>query len=302
VVRDGEQINREALAQLNHLAGRDGPFFLFVNYMDAHNPYLPPAPYDTMFPGKDPTFTSVRYGRLMWEMNKRGLQKISDRDREHITSQYDGAIAYEDAEIARLLDRVEELGLWDDTLIIVTADHGEALGDRFLVNHGVSVYQDQVGVPLIVKYPGQTEAREVDAWTSSVDVLPTVLEAAELPVPDGLPGRDLATLGEGTDGDRAVVAESFPTGAQARFHRMERALYAGPHKLIVNTEGKRELYDLAGDPSETVNLFAEDAVTDSMQARLDAWLAATAERSDTTAAEDLDDDMRERLKALGYVE
>jgi arylsulfatase A-like enzyme len=303
VVRSAEQINREAVSQLNHLAERDGPFFLFVNYMDAHNPYLPPAPYDTMFPGKDPGFTSVRYGRLMWEMNKKGLEKISRRDREHITSQYDGAIAYEDAEIARLLARLEELGLWDRTLIVITSDHGEALGDRFLVNHGVSVYQDQVGVPLIVKYPGQTEGRTVDAWTNSVDVLPTVLAAAELPVPDGLPGRDLSAVGgDPSAADRSVVAESFPTGAQARFHRMERALYAGDHKLIVNTEGKQELYDLSADPDESVNLFAESAVTDSMQARLEAWLEVTAERNDSTAVAELDDEMRARLQALGYLD
>ncbi|HMB67779.1 MAG TPA: sulfatase, partial [bacterium] len=305
VVRSAEQINREAIAQLNHLAERDGPFFLFVNYMDAHNPYLPPAPYDTMFPGKDPTFTSVRYGRLMWEMNKKGLEKISRRDREHITSQYDGAIAYEDAAIARLLSRLEDLGLWDETLIVITSDHGEALGDRFLVNHGVSVYQDQVGVPLVVKYPGQSTGRTVDVWTNSVDVLPTVLGATGLPVPDGLPGRDLAGLGiaPGAPGeDRAVVAESFPTGAQARFHRMERALYAGRHKLIVNTEGKQELYDLVADPDESVNLFAESAVTDSMQARLDAWLETTAERNDSTAVAELDDEMRARLQALGYLD
>jgi arylsulfatase A-like enzyme len=312
VVRSAEQINREAIAQLGRLAERDGPFFLFVNYMDAHNPYLPPAPYDTMFPGKDPGFTSVRYGRLMWEMNKKGLQRISDRDRQHITSQYDGAIAYEDAEMARLLGRLEELELWDDTLIVITSDHGEALGDRFLVNHGVSVYQDRVGIPLIVKYPGQTRGAAVDAWTNTVDVLPTVLDALGLPAPDGLPGRSLARLAvdgaphaaeAGAAEDRVVVAESFPTGAQARFHRMERALYAGDHKLIVNTEGKRELYDLAADPAEETNLYAvSDSLADGMQARMDAWLAETVERSDSTAAAALDDDMRERLKALGYMQ
>jgi arylsulfatase A-like enzyme len=136
-------------------------------------------------------------------------------------------------------------------------------------------------------------------------VLPTVLDALGLPAPDGLPGRSLARLAvdgaphaaeAGAAEDRVVVAESFPTGAQARFHRMERALYAGDHKLIVNTEGKRELYDLAADPAEETNLYAvSDSLADGMQARMDAWLAETVERSDSTAAAALDDDMRERL-------
>jgi arylsulfatase A-like enzyme len=300
VTRTADDINDEAVALLDRARARGGPFFLFVNYTDTHNPYLPPAPYDTLFPGKDESWTSSDYEKLLWAVMRRGHRTISERERNHITSQYDGAIAYEESRIAALLQRLRELGLYEDTLVIVTSDHGEALGERSLLNHGVSVYQDQVFVPLIIKYPGQTEGAVVDAWTSSIDLLPTVLDALALPAPPGLPGESLLRISP--DADRTVVAESFPAGAESNFDRTEWALFQGRHKLIRTTNGRRELYDLERDASESANLYDHgDTTTLRLDARLDEWLAATEARGDSSTVE-LDAEMRERLRALGYID
>jgi arylsulfatase A-like enzyme len=298
VSRDADAINAEALPLLERARQRGGLFFLFVNYMDAHNPYIPPPPYDAMFPGKDPSFTSADYARLLGAVMERGSRAIPEPVRRHLVSQYDGEIAYEDSRIGLLLRKLRELGLWDDTLIVVTSDHGEALGERSLVNHGVSVYQDQVSVPLIVKFPHDDRARTVSGWASSVDLVPTVLQTLGLPPAEGLAGESLS--GNGPGPDRTVVAESFPTGANTAFSRTERALFAGHRKLIRSDEGKRELYDLARDPDETRDL-GEAGDADSLDVRLDRWLETTAERADTSSVE-MDRDVRERLKALGYVE
>jgi arylsulfatase A-like enzyme len=300
LTRSADSINEDAFRLLEEARGRGGPFFLFVNYMDAHHPFLPPPPYDTMFPGKDESWTSVDYDRLLWAVMRRGHRAISERERNHITSQYDGAIAYEESRIDALLAKLRELGLYDETLIIVTADHGEALGDRDLLNHGVSVYQDQVSVPLIIKYPGQKAGALMHAWTSSVDVLPTVLDVLGLPARPGLPGESLRRIEP--DADRAVVSESFPGGSESNFDRTEWALFRGRHKLIRSTAGKRELYDLERDANEAMNLYAAiDSTTQALDAELDAWLAATEARGDSSAFE-YDADVEERLRALGYIE
>jgi arylsulfatase A-like enzyme len=300
LTRSADSINEDAFRLLEQARDRGGPFFLFVNYMDAHHPFLPPPPYDTMFPGKDESWTSVDYDRLLWAVMRHGHRAISERERNHITSQYDGAIAYEESRIHALLEHLRELSLYDDTLVIVTADHGEALGDRDLLNHGVSVYQDQVSVPLIVKYPGQKAGAVVDAWTNSVDLLPTVLDVLGLPDRPGLPGESLRRIAR--DADRLVVAESFPGGSESNFDRTEWGLFRGPYKLIRSTAGKHELYDLERDSEESTSLYAEtDTTTKRLEAELDAWLAATEARGDSSTFE-YDADVEERLRALGYIE
>jgi arylsulfatase A-like enzyme len=300
LTRSADSINEDAFRLLEQARDRGGPFFLFVNYMDAHHPFLPPPPYDTMFPGKDESWTSVDYDRLLWAVMRHGHRAISERERNHITSQYDGAIAYEESRIDALLEHLRELGLYDDTLVLVTADHGEALGDRDLLNHGVSVYQDQVSVPLIVKYPGQKTGAVVDAWTNSVDLLPTVLDVLGLPDRPGLPGESLRRIAP--DADRLVVAESFPGGSDSNFDRTEWGLFRGPYKLIRSTAGKRELYDLERDIEESTSLYAEtDTTAKRLEAELDAWLAATEARGDSSTFE-YDADVEERLRALGYIE
>lgn len=271
---------------------------MLVNYMDAHSPYMPPSPYDSIYPGKRPGITTA------WEydLNKavlRQQREVTQSERDHVVSQYDGGIAYIDDQLARLLDHLREAGRFEDALIVVTSDHGEEFDRRGLFMHGVSVYQSEIGVPLLIKYPGSNHAERLDAPCGSVDILPTILETVGVPVSDGLDGRSLRS--PRTARARPLISESFPDGYvwsyHSRFRRIERSIIDWPHKLIVATDGRREAYDLAADPEESRNLVADLDVR-KMEADLEAWLGAAPEHGDPPR---MDPSRYEHLRALGYV-
>jgi arylsulfatase A-like enzyme len=210
-------------------------------------------------------------------------------------------VAYVDSRLGMLMDELRARGLYDDALVIVTSDHGEAFGERGLIDHGVSVYEDQVGVPLLIKYPGRRTGNVVVEPAGSIDILPTTLAAVGAEVPGDLPGRDLA--GSATRRD-PVVAEHYPFDALVRaregFRDTERAIYDGDRKLI-RRDGGLELYDLEADPEELRNLSAERADdAGRLAGRLSAWTDSTVAGGGDTA--ELDASVSEQLEALGYVQ
>jgi len=226
---------------------------------------------------------------------------VPESTREHLISQYDGGIAFLDSQLGLLVDYLKQRGLYGESLIVITADHGEAFGDRQLMEHNVSVYQDQIHVPLIVKYPGQTEGRVVSTPVSGADFAPTIMALLKLPLLKGTQGRSLL---DETSPPRQIISESFPRPAlldlDPRFHRVQRALIEWPYKLIASTDGTRELYRLDRDPTESRNLFAPtEPVAASLETRLDAWLASAVTEVGETPA--MDPEALERLRSLGYV-
>ena len=293
--RPAEAIRREAVSLLDRAARQERPTLLFVNFMDPHWPYDPPAPFDTRYPGRlpePPGIEAFRAARLQ-------RRPFDARERQHLVSQYDGEIAYADQELGRLFDHLRRLGWWERSLVIVTSDHGEAFGEHGLFSHGVSVHQHQVHVPLLIKRPGQRSGEVSDRWVGSVDLLPTVLDFAGLPLPDGLAG---VSLRHEPPPDRFVLAESHPDPvlfrAHPRFRRSQHALFAGDAKLVSDTPGGRRLYDLVRDPAEQRDRLASDPRAAAMERQLEAWLEGRA--ASPGAPVTLDDDERARLRALGY--
>ena len=212
VYRRADQITGDGLRLLTAMRRRAGPFFLTLNYMDAHDPYIPPPPYRDLFPGRNPAFHNQRVPELREEMAVSPSTPVG-AELAHIVSQYDGGIAFMDAEVKRLLDEMKQAGIYDDTLIIVTADHGEGLGERGIQGHPASVHQELVHVPLWVKYPSSSNiqaGRKLDTLVSSVDIMPTVLDIAGIPIPPELQGQSLRTLDAGAAG-RCSVSLSFTT-------------------------------------------------------------------------------------------
>jgi arylsulfatase A-like enzyme len=302
VYRRAEEVNRPVLSLLETLPQKSIPLFLFVNYMDAHWPYSPPPPYDAMFPGKDGDMTDAAYGAMSMAVIK-GSRPITAAERAHLTSQYDGGIAYMDAQLGAFFERLKQLGLYDNSLIIVTADHGEAMGDRNLIGHGISMYQDQVHVPLLIKYPLAARHEVVDEPVSSVDILPTILEVVGEKAPAGLQGSSL--LHPDALKDRQILLEGYQDSIFAewdpRFARDQHALVSKTKKLIFSTLGKRELYDLASDPDERQNLYHAGEPDSAMfTGALDALLKKVPASQDRPVA--LDANTVQRLKSLGYVQ
>ncbi|MCE9593132.1 MAG: sulfatase-like hydrolase/transferase [Planctomycetes bacterium] len=299
VYRRAEEVNDAAFGLLASARDAKTGFFLFVNYMDAHVPYFPPAPFDELWPGKLPRFSKEDYYALRDAVH-RGERSISPEESAHLISQYDGGIAYLDAELERLVAKLEELGLYDDTLIVITADHGEAFGERGLLEHGVSVHQNQVHVPLIVKPPRSSEGRRIARRVGAIDVAPTIAGALGVAVPADWPGRSL--LDDAAD-EREVVAENYPTAWLAarnpRLAEVQRAIYRGAFKLIVHESGTRELFDLSKDPDETSPLDASHS--DLVQA-LDAWLVKSQPRMPDGAGAGAGERATAGLRELGYVE
>lgn len=269
--RTGAEINAAAFALLDDPAFRSGPFFLFLNYMDAHAPYLPPAPYASRFSSAPLTSSS--------------------------TTAYDAALASLDARIADLVATLTTLGVYDNTLLILMGDHGEGFGEHGDVEHPSSLYANQIRVPLIIKWPHQTTGAVVDALVSDVDLLPTVMAALGRSLPPRLPGRNLAEPG---DPARAIFAEDYYGNARSADGGVaSQAVMTGSLKLIRYDDGRLEAFDLVADPGETRNIYRTgDPTQTAMAQALERWRRSGAAQPpegepNRTAIE--------RLRSLGYL-
>ncbi len=294
-----EDVTRRALTILDRIKAGRRPFFIFLNYMDAHWPYLPPAPYNRLF--GDPNSKAFgNYGIVQNQVCS--LQRsLTASEREFLVSQYDGAIAYLDSQLQILFRSLRERQVYDNSLIVITSDHGEALGERNFLGHPMSVYQDQLRVPLIIKYPQQKTSLVEDAPASLVDIMPTVLAILKLKSPERLSGRNL--LDPESRAGRALLGESYPlpifVSLHPRFRRVDRAVIEWPYKLIRGTAGTRELYDLAGDPQEKRNLYdSHPATVETLDAELKRWIG----RAHRAQPLQPDRDTLQRLRSLGYTQ
>ena len=283
-------------------------FFLFVNYLDAHWPYVSPPPFDSAEPPPAEAYAWNDFYRLMRDVMT-FERPLGEEQRRRLESLYDLGLTYLDLHLGKLLAHLKELGLYEKALIIVTSDHGEAFGEKHLLEHGVSTYQDLLHVPLTIKYPHQSGATVVSELVSAVDIMPTILDVLGYEVPSFAEGESLRKVGIGRS--RAVISESFPgnfvLGFGPRFDRIERAIFSGPFKFIGSTDGKRELYDLSMDPNEEHNILDSYGETaKELEARLGRWLedVQAGARSSVTPSHgsDIDAADKERLRALGYLQ
>jgi choline-sulfatase len=215
---------------------------------------------------------------------------------------YDGGIAYLDHQLGILFDALRRAGVYEHALIIVTSDHGEAFGDKSLMDHGTSVYQDQVHVPLLIKFPEQREPAEQNSLVSGVDLYPTVMEAVSAPIGRYLGGLPLQRASGRLA--RTVFAEFYPEWDMwsifPRFHRIQRAMFRDSWKFILSSDGEWELYNLSTDPGEIRNVIGEQRqVAAQMEAVLSAWQKNLAPVNGPSGT---DKDTLDRLKSLGYVQ
>jgi arylsulfatase A-like enzyme len=294
---------------------KDKPFFLYVHTIDPHVPYIPPRKYTELYdPEPYKGVVQARTTAKLLEKIKTGSTRLSDRDKRHLEALYDGEITYHDDEIARLHDYLAENGLLDDTLIVVTSDHGEEFFDHGSVGHGHSVYEELLHVPLVVRLPGAVagQGARCDAEVGLVDVLPTACRILGVECPPGMEGRSLVPLLAGACRDR------WPQVSFADFLDGQRSARAGRYKLIYRGLAKT-LFDLAEDPDETRDLsddrpIALAAMRDLLgrhQGRF-APVDGAAPSKDTAKparkkiheAEEteIDAETRKQLEALGYFE
>ena len=240
---------------------------------------------------------------------------VSPRERQGLFSLFDGAVAETDEILGMLLSGLEERGRLANTVIVITADHGETLGEAGLFfNHDSNVYEPTVHIPLVLRIPHR-ERGEISALTRSIDVLPTLTELAGIEAPQNVDGQSLLPLLAGEDSDLPVFSETRPMAPDRDAYERypiqvpgvggkSRMIRRGRHKLILTPtpEGvDLELYDLAVDPTETTNL-AEDLpdITRKLGWELENWFSGY-EGADTSPLE-LDEEDMESLRALGYLD
>jgi arylsulfatase A-like enzyme len=183
------------------VAEDDGqPLFLFMHLFDVHDPYTPPAPFDERFDGE---YEGPIDGRKVTVEGSLVHEGMAPRDLEHLLALYDGEISWVDSEVGRLLDGLTELGLDEDTLVIITSDHGEEFYEHGRKTHRKQLHLESVHVPLVMRWPGSLpEGARIKGTTGIIDIVPTILSAVGLPVPAASPGVDLAQLAR--DGERSV--------------------------------------------------------------------------------------------------
>ncbi len=301
-------INSHAFEVLDQARSRHSPFFVFLNYMDAHAPYRPQQPFRDRFPaGEQKNLKPIGGDAYMAARDaiNAGKRVLDEGEKRYLVSQYDGGIASIDFEIGKLLAHLREIGLYDDTLVVITSDHGEAFGEHNRMEHAIgSVYEDQIHVPLLVKYPGQHESHRSNALVSQVDFMPTVLEVAGVAKLPGLQGQSLRSPRSPESG--VIFAEGTARGdqrANPRLRGVRRAAFSGNLKLIAWTTGDPELYNLATDPGELINQYQPgDPASSALMARINAWTAAIPRRMPSQSGKPVDRSTLEKLRSLGYVQ
>jgi len=273
------------LDKLDQLADADDPFFHRLDFQGPHHPYLVPEPYASMYapdsldpwPADAETFDGKPQVQANY-LGYRGAEDLTRDDWARLRSLYMGFMHLIDDQIGRVLDRLNELGLAEDTVVVHASDHGDFTGAHRQFNKGPFMYDDTYRVPLVARGPGVAgEERVADALVSLLDLMPTFLDVAEAPTPDNLDARSLWPLlrGETDRGREAVFGE---------YHGDEMGLYSQRmvrtqrYKYVFNAPDIDELYDLRADPHELQNLVDHPDYRDvraRLRDRLSEWMRET---------------------------
>ena len=275
-----QNLNDVTIPELDRLASRRKPFFLFLRHMDPHAPYLPPAPYERMFyhgNELDPANTSMEpvmsfkpFCDFFASWMPPGIT-----DKDYVIAQYDGEIAYMDACIQTLFTALEARGILDETIVVINSDHGETLYDHgcFFDHHGL--YDPTLHTPLIIRYPGKVPAgKRVQGYNRLQDLTPTLLDLADIETGINFDGKSLMPMVKGEVA--SYDSEFYITECTW----MRKQGWRTPQwKLIVALEPDFhfkppvELYNLIEDPLENNNLAErEPEIVAALKTRMEQWI------------------------------
>jgi len=293
---------------------KDKKFFAFIHFFNAHMPYTPPVQsrrtaslnYHGPFTGDFPPVFGLWAKKI----------PIGEKDREFMVSLYDDEIGFLDQAVGGILDELKKMGLDRKTLIVLTADHGEALGEHdYYFDHGDLLYENQIRVPFIIRYPGMPDpGKTIEPQVRTVDLMPTILQVLNVKYSGMIDGASLLPLIHGKKASPGT-GYAFSETDTISFANLNCRGYiegvAGKHtsvrtdnfKLIYipkRPEPLYELYDLKRDPRETTNIVGENvAEADELKRVLFRWLSRP--RRPPTPREKLGEETQKILKSLGYI-
>jgi arylsulfatase A-like enzyme/4-amino-4-deoxy-L-arabinose transferase-like glycosyltransferase len=296
------------------------PWFAFVNYMEAHRPLIPPRRYRELFMQPEDVERSYQVDRRwlpMWEYTF-GQREYDEKELELTRATYDAALRQLDDLFASLLEGLAAAGHLDNTVVLLTSDHGEHLGEQHMLDHQYSIYQALLRVPLVLYAPGRVLPGRDSRPAANFDVFPSLLELAGVAPPPELRSRARSLLAAPSERLRFAeepafssigirnVLQAHPGWDPRPFQRRLRALIEKDRKLLWGSDGRVALYDLERDPLETHDLAADEpATTARMQAALGVYYAGLAHCDPSQRAEVPEvtsPEERRMLEALGYLE
>lgn len=296
--RSAFQLNQRFGAWLaDYQPGAEGRLFAYLHYLDPHWPYSqrlgnlpadrfgPPGPLDAPNDGSQAQAWAEAH--------------LDDARLAALAARYAHEVAWSDAAVGQVVDQLTTAGLWEETILVVTSDHGEGFWEHGKLLHGYGPYDELLRVPLIVRLPAAlrgADGRQEEAAVSLVDLMPTLLDLVGLPIPETCRGRSLAPLIRGTGSlpPAPIFAETEST----------RAVRADGHKLILHHDERLEHYDLAADPGERDDLGARcDSSCRKAVRQVQAFAAALVpfQATDRPQAEVSPEEL-EALRALGYID
>jgi arylsulfatase A-like enzyme len=273
----------------------DDSFFAYLHYIDVHWPYRTPPPYSGMYASEPSEVDYNRHG-FVPAHNDEPPAEFDPVVLQHMLDTYDEGIRFIDDKVGEIIEDLKQRGVYDQTLIVVTSDHGEEFREHGKLAHGQSLFDEIVRVPLIIKLPdsdGDKNAQVVTTQVELIDIMPTILHSIGLSAPEGLFGRHVFSTN--LDPEPAAFSELD--------NRI--AMRTSEHKYIYDFDSGTELlYDLISDPAEQENLAAvRPELAEELRGRLFNWIAVVdvglSVRSEQV---ELDEDSKRRLEALGYVQ
>ncbi len=335
-LRESRELNQLVLPALESLSERR--FFMWVHYRDPHTPYLVPESYKDLFTSDQladahdhrtiPIDASAPFGAMT-----ANEAVYESQDLDFLVAQYDAEIRHNDDSLGALFAKMDELELWDNTLVVITADHGESLWEHDLIfDHGYNAYEPSAHVPLIFYHPRLRSGLSIPTPVSLVDVLPTVLDLLRLPQPPQGQGESFASLVLGQE-EAHFRPYHFVIGSYRQGYQTH-AITTDRHKLILDADARwlvldatvglvgrlwvapedyniyrwrhlvPELYDLVEDPGELTNLSGRmPALELELSNRLWRWIETTYRRGRDweSSSPELSEETAEALRALGYL-
>jgi len=297
--RIAADVNRDLFKWLEN--NKDKKFFAWAHYYDVHCPYYAPELFRNKF--------SNGYKGILNTDGKCGLTyynsvKLGPDDIEYVKAMYDAEIAYTDSNVGELLNNLKKWGVYDNTLIIITSDHGESLYERGKIGHNLSLYDCEIKAPLLIRYPGmKSYGTSIKTQVESISIMPTILDILGINVPLDINGKSFLNLLEGNREDEspAYVRLGVEKGLDLQY-----AIRTAATKLIFHESGTKELYDLKADSEEKNNIIndvSRGSMISELSPKLDKFMVLE-KKANTTKGEgqQLKKESLEKLRALGYVQ
>jgi len=293
-------------------SGPRQPFFIFLQPMNVHGPYQVPEHRRSVLlghpPGREFSFQDEVWNHVMWGQSE-WRDRVTDGYLRSFVDQYDTAIRYSLDELGAFFDDLAEQGLYDDSLIIVTADHGEELYDHHGFGHSYTLHREVLRVPLYIKMPRQQRCKTVSGRTSLMDILPTVAEVIGIETGPDVDGRSLVPLIHGHADPEAFDDRPLLFHTEWQHRGIARAILSGRYKLIEieknyeKLENVHRLYDVEADPGEITDLSDERPdVVRQLREEMRSGFAEFGYPVEAVDQHTLTDEEQEKLRALGYMD